>query len=370
MLIFPVIILSLIIALCYYLLVVFLTYGWLNTKTFSVSEKIPLEKISILLPFRNEAKNLENVIKDLLNQDYPSDLFEIIAINDHSEDDFIKVFEKFGGKKIKLINLSEEESGKKQAIIKGLKASNFSTIASVDADCRYTKKWLKTMVQFQIQMNADLVFAPVDFYGGSSFFGKLQNLEFLSLIGSGAGAAGIGNPIFCNGANLIYKKEFAENKNSFQESIPSGDDVFLLQSIKKKKGKINFLKSFEAISYTKPPNNLKEFVTQRKRWSSKAKNYKDSDSILVSIIVFLNSFLLISLSIAGIFSELFLNVFILLFVLKSLVDLIFFIPVLTFFKKQKLLIWFIPLQILYIIYVVFIGLFGTFGKNRWKGRTV
>lgn len=346
----------------------FFAFGWLNNKNFRRKIDLIPEKLSIILPFRNEAENLENVISDLLDQDYPAEFMEILAINDHSTDDFWKIINCFKDKRLKIISLNENQEGKKQAILLGLEKSACSIIVSVDADCRYSKKWLSNMLAFRQKKNAEMVFGPVDFICEKSVFSKIQNLEFLSLIGSGAGAASIGNPIFCNGANLLYKRQEFQKNNILYESNASGDDVFLLHGIKKNGGKICFLKSKEAICYTHAPENLKEFVSQRKRWASKAKNYKDSDSVIVSLIVFLNAFSLIVLGFASIFSPLCFYVFLALFSSKCLIDLLLFIPVLRFFRKETLLIWFIPVQPIYIAYVSFIGIFGTLGKINWKGR--
>ena len=43
-------------------------------------------KVSLLIPFRNEAQNLPDLFRDTQAQQYPNNLFEVIFINDHSED--------------------------------------------------------------------------------------------------------------------------------------------------------------------------------------------------------------------------------------------------------------------------------------------
>ena len=65
-------------------------------------------------------------------------------------------------------------------------------------------------------------------------FQQLQSLEFLSLIGSGAAAIARGKSIFCNGANLAYRKSIFLELNAFDNNTVSGDDVFLMHHIKQK----------------------------------------------------------------------------------------------------------------------------------------
>jgi cellulose synthase/poly-beta-1,6-N-acetylglucosamine synthase-like glycosyltransferase len=146
----------------------------------------------------------------------------------------------------------------------------------------------------------------------SNFFQKAQTLEFISLIGSGAGAIGLKHPIMCNGANLAYEKSVFKEK-MLEKKFVSGEDVFLLHNLKKEyRDEILFLKNKDAIVQTNCLNNAKEFLNQRIRWQSKSKSYFDRDSIIVSLIVFFaNSILLLNIFLA--FSDI---VFLYSFLLK------------------------------------------------------
>ena len=52
------------------------------------------EFISIIIPFRNESKNLPGNLKGLISQNYPKDKYEIIYVNDSSTDDSVEVLKK------------------------------------------------------------------------------------------------------------------------------------------------------------------------------------------------------------------------------------------------------------------------------------
>ena len=84
----------------------------------------------------------------------------------------------------------------------------------------------------------------------------------MSLIGTGAASIGLQRPLFCNGANLAIRKTiFEKNKNKIRNEISSGDDVFLMHSVKNNSKKsIRFMKSFEAIVLTQPKKNINEFI--------------------------------------------------------------------------------------------------------------
>src|SRR6476620_10975048 len=67
--------------------------GWLITgfdkiKTFEPTESHPENRFSIVVPFRNEAKNLPALLESLSNLKYPTTHFEVILVDDESTDGF------------------------------------------------------------------------------------------------------------------------------------------------------------------------------------------------------------------------------------------------------------------------------------------
>ncbi|MBI5219071.1 MAG: glycosyl transferase [Bacteroidia bacterium] len=245
-------------------------------------------------------------------------------------------------------------------------------IITTDGDCRMSDKWLSALITFYEAFKPKMIIGPVGFYNEKSIFEKIQSLEFLSLIGAGAGSAGIGHPVLCNGANLAFEKKiYIKFNNALNMDYASGDDVFLLHNLKKEYPEnILFLKSADAIVFTKPQSNLYTLIQQRIRWSSKSKGFKDSDSIITAGIVWLMNISLLTVLILTFFNPVFLKLFLLLFILKSLADFLLLWKTTAFFNKQNLLFWFLPLQLVYFFYVSLIGIFGCFVKSKWKGRKI
>jgi hypothetical protein len=54
--------------------------------------------------------------------------------------------------------------------------------------------------------------------------------------------------------------------------------------------------------------------------------------------------------------------------IKCFIDFLLLFLTASFFRKERLLLLFLPEQILYMFYVVITGLFGSLGKYEWKGR--
>ncbi|MCD6555756.1 MAG: glycosyltransferase [Bacteroidales bacterium] len=349
------------------------TVGFLRLKTFSSSEKKSTAnniKLSVLIPFKNEEMNLPVIYNNIKKQTLNKDFFEVLFINDHSEDasefiikDLIKYETNFY-----LITSQQDKTGKKQALKTGINEARNNLIVTSDADCYHPNTWLETISIYYSEHHAKLIISPV-IMNGVGFFGKLQALEFLSLTASTAGAAGLNKAIMCNGANLAFSKSvFNEFEDALNINEISGDDVFLLHSVKKKYPKdIHYLKSNDAKVTTDSEQSLKYFFRQRIRWASKSSSYRDFDTITISLIIFITNLLLVLSSIILILIPekiLFISS---LFIGKMIIDSVLLISAANYFKQIKLL-FFIPiLSIIYPFYIVITAFSGLLTKQiKWK----
>jgi biofilm PGA synthesis N-glycosyltransferase PgaC len=353
----------------YFITILYFFLGWKKLKHHSLVEKESNIFISIIIPVRNEAGNIEKCLQSILAQHYSSDRFEIIVVNDHSEDDTVGVLEQFGNS-ITIIHL-KEEIGKKEAITTGTEQAKGELIVTIDADVLVQKEWLSKIAAFYNQTQAKMIIMPVAFHNEKGFFQQLQSVEFMSLIGSAAGAAGMGNPFMCNGANLAFEKSAFNAVNGYQNNtnLASGDDVFLLHKIKRQfKGGVQFINDKSVIVYTSPKRTMKGFIHQRIRWAGKAKHYKDGFSIFLSWLV-----LLLHVSLTGGLIALCFNCALLIPLLVAIglkwgVDLLFMGTVANHFGKARLLVWFPIQQVAYLFYVLYIALAINMIRPNWKGR--
>jgi cellulose synthase/poly-beta-1,6-N-acetylglucosamine synthase-like glycosyltransferase len=373
-------IISLLLFSSYAVLIAAISAGWLRLKECNTTTTPKKIKISVIVAARNEAVNIETLLNSLLRQDYPKDLFEIFIVDDHSTDQTLNLAERFitqmrGLKNVKIISLKEnEEWGKKAAIQSGIMVSEGELIVITDADCVAGKSWLTTLASFYVKQHPQMILGPVSMTNNGSFFGKLQSLEFTSLIATAAGSCRAGFPLLANGANIAFTRQAYESCGGFTGNLqyPSGDDMFLMLNIKRKSGAgaIRFLRSEEAIVYTPAATEFKSFFQQRLRWVSKSRGYTDPVVILTSLAVFLvNAWLVITASVAP-FSKEHLQLFIILFLLKILIDLPIML-VFSRFQRSRPLMWLFPLmELLNAVYTLVIGIAGNTGKYQWKGRKV
>ncbi len=367
---------SLALTFFYAFLILFLRSGWQKIPDFNKNAILPFTKVSVLIAARNEEEKIHLTIEDILAQNYPKELLEIIIVDDHSTDKTSEIISSYANQGVKLIKLNEKEplnSYKKKAIAEAIKLSNGELIVATDADCRMKPNWLNTIVNMFETGDYNLISSPVVYFEEKSLFERLQTLEFLYLIG--LGAAGIGNkmPSTCNGANLAYKKSVFVELGGFKgiDELASGDDELFLHKVAfAHPNTIGFCKSEDAIVFTHGKPNLKEFIQQRKRWASKSVKYKDKKLIFVAVAVWLfNISLLVNFLLAFIYPD-FLKLVAVQFLIKFSAEL-FFIDLLTEFSKRKSLIYnLFLLTFLHPIYIIFIGFAGNSGKYNWKGRMV
>lgn len=356
----------------YFFLILSFYRGWKKLPEFHrTGNRKESLKMSVIIPFRDEKESILYLIEDLNKQDLEKALFEVVLVDDHSADgsselvlDIIQSSPNF-----KLIKNRGE--GKKEAILYGIENSIGELIITTDTDCRRDYSWLSSMHEFYIQESPRMIIGPVLPETGDGVFQKLQALEFLSLIGSTAGAAGLKRPVMCNGANLVYEKSVIQDLNDpLALSQASGDDIFLLLALKKiSKEKIYFIKSANAAVYTSMSKTLGDFWIQRIRWASKSKTYRDKDVLFTAFLVWLINSIFLALIPASIISRSYLSMLVFLILLKWVPDFVLLSSVTKYYNKKDLMRWFFPLSVVYPAYVVLTGFMGLFGKSyQWKGR--
>src|SRR5687768_7184430 len=122
--------------------------GWKQTKEWAVRPPTPPLKphtrISVIIPVRNEEKNILKILDCINKQTYPADHFEIIVVNDHSFDRTAEVISQSEIPNLRFLSLPEPMAGKKQAIAEGIKRSRGALIVTTDADCEMGEEWISS----------------------------------------------------------------------------------------------------------------------------------------------------------------------------------------------------------------------------------
>lgn len=364
----------LVVFLLYFLVVGFLWTGWRRALSSPVKESKERSEtfISVIVPVRNEEANISRLLDSLLAQHF--NMFEIIIVNDHSEDRTVEVVKQSidGKRNVRLIDLSNE-SGKKKAIARGVTEAKGDVIVTTDADCIVPENWLIIIDKYFQTENTKMVFGGVRIETTRNFFSSLQALEFSSLVGSGAATLSLGYPSMCNGANLAFRKSVFEEVKGFEGNfhIASGDDEFLLRKIVKRYPKgVKFLNNPESVVATQPLPDLRSFLRQRIRWAGKWRLHKQMFSKLLALfILFFHVIFILFLS-ALIMNQIDLTTSLALLSFKVLLEAFFLRYVTSFLHVRWNWFAFTVLQLSYSFYIILVGLISNFQAVEWKNRIV
>ncbi len=362
----------------YLVVVIYLIKGW-SALRYPKKVLTPAElntKVTILIAARNEEENIHLTIDDILAQDYPKHLFEVIIVDDHSTDSTADIIRSYSSQGVRLLQMNEVQrlnSYKKKAIAEAIKLSIGDLMVATDADCRMGPQWLSSVVSYFETQNLVMISSPVAYFQEKNLFERMQTLEFSFLIGIGASFIGNGRASTCNGANLAYRKDVFYEVGGFKgiDDLASGDDELLLQKVAVSyPGRIGFLKQREAIVYTHAKPNLEEFLQQRRRWASKSTKYKDKNVVALAVGIWLFNLSMLLNFLLGFYRIYFLEIFALQLLVKLAFEAALLFPITAFFKRQKLIVLLLLLSPIHVLYFVYVGLMGNTSKYSWKGRMV
>ena len=119
-------------------------------------------KVSIIVPARNEEEFIGKCLDSLIKQDYEN--YEIIVIDDSSEDSTGKIISEYAKKNPKIIPVSakpkpEEWMGKNWACMEGYKKATGELLLFTDADTRHAQNVITLAVSHLNSFNLDALSA-------------------------------------------------------------------------------------------------------------------------------------------------------------------------------------------------------------------
>lgn len=334
-------------------------------------------KFSIIVPARNEEQNIEKLIHSFNQLKYPNGFFELIIVDDFSEDTTVNKILPYCSSSVRLLQLSnlEEQSlkNKKRALHEGIQIAHHEFIITTDADCVFNKHWLQTIAFFIERDRARMAIAPVVFTNDGSSLAAFQSLDFMMMQAVGISLFALGSASMNNGANFIFEKKLFFELHGFDgvANIASGDDFLFLNKYRKTSNpQISYVFHPDAIVHTLPQPSIGAFFQQRIRWASKMGNY--NNILLTSALIFIFLLNVLSLCLIGM---MFLQASYVLICMAFLGLKIFSESLLLnkakqFFNFDKAYSTLICFQFPHIIYMVSAALFSKLKTYEWKGRNL
>jgi len=363
---------TIVITLLYVVLIVLLTVGLVQSSAGHNQAFGQLaQPVSVVVAFRNEASNLTRLLEALSRQTLDADKWELIMVDDGSTDGGDKVAQSFHNLTgLRLVKLQKGITGKKQALLFGVELARFNLVAITDADCVPSATWLN-----DISRRANgyaLLQGCVVVERNSNLLSWFEALDYASLMAVSAGSFGLKRPVVAASANLAFRKDMINVcPETLRVDVASGDDMFLLHEAKKgHSNNMLFTTDLTGSVLTRFDGGFVGAIRRRRRWASKAPAYTDSETILVGLIVLVfNLWLLVLLMICP-FNLATFNLLVGSWLVASLVNFCLLFIYLKRTNQLKLMLVFLPLQLIYPIYLCTVAISGFAGGQNWKGRAV
>ena len=267
-------------------------YGFIFSIFAFSKPKTPTKKnisISVIICAKNEAENLQRFLPAILEQDYPN--FEIVIINDASNDNTLEVIETFGKEhnKIKIVNVENNEAfwgNKKYALTLGIKAATNDYLLFTDADCKpVSKRWIASMSRHFTNKKSIVIGYGAYKKEKTSFLNKLIRYETLLTAIQYFSYTKLGIPYMAVGRNLAYRKEEFFKSNGFinHMNIQSGDDdLFVNQAANSVNTTLCFIKN--SFTESLPEKSLKNWYKQKRRHITTSKYYKLKHKLMLGLL--------------------------------------------------------------------------------------
>ncbi|MFH6998228.1 glycosyltransferase [Flavobacterium sp. FlaQc-57] len=345
-----------------------LIYGFTKVKKYQKADLKPQTNFTIIVPFRNEAENLPTLLYSFSQLNYPTDLFEVILVDDSSKEKFQVSSFRFQVSVVDNVRVSN--SPKKDAITTAMQHVKTNWVITTDADCLVPENWLLTFDNYIQQYNVSMLAGAVTYEYENSFLDHFQQLDLTSLQGATIGSFGLKKAFMCNGANFAYTKSLFEKLNGFDgnNKIASGDDVFLLQ---KAAGlfpdEVHYLKAEEAIVITKPTENWKALFHQRVRWAAKTGSYESNFGKTLGLIVFFGNLSFVFGFFFFVFGMLAYQILVVFAFFKFAIDFVLLYETNKSLTKTRIKSLFLS-SLLYPFFSSSVALYSLFGSYEWKER--
>ncbi|MEW5797423.1 MAG: glycosyltransferase [Bacteroidota bacterium] len=341
----------------------------------TATEQVP---VTIIIPARNEEKNIERCLFSLLNQHYPQEKLSIIVIDDQSTDATAEIVRRIAQRSpipVLLVATSEFTditSPKIRALAHGMQHASGSIILTTDADCIAPKKWVTSVMSY-FDANVGVVTGLTVFEKNKNqhrLFWGIQFLDFLSYTAIAAGAIGWERMLISNGSNMAFRREAFETEGGFEslKHINSGDDSLLAQKIThSRRWRPRFALSPESTIITQPAMSFREMLHQRLRWVGQTAYYPPYMMLfmIATFVMFVTLTIMLPLTLIQMNIVPWIVV-----IVKFLMDYITMRRFTHLTGTREAMKYFIPTAVIHIPMILVATIGGYFFSFEWKDRTM
>lgn len=230
-----------------------------------------LPPVSILIPARNEALNIEKCMASLLKLDYPKEKLSIFIGEDHSSDETAQLVSNFiaAHPHFKLVSINQTlgtAQAKGNVLANLMRLVQTEIIFVTDADIEVNPNWIKQLLP-KILQDGYAMASGTTLVDGTQLFHKWQGLEWYLGTGYIAGFHQLGIPTTAVGNNMAFTKTAYEATGGYENMPFSVTEDFQLYAAIRAKGYLTYNESHaDSVNISAAQLKVKSFLHQRKRW--------------------------------------------------------------------------------------------------------
>ena len=195
--------------------------------------------VSVIVPVKNRARDIEDCLRSLSSLDYPGDRTEIIVVDDGSEDATSQVVQRFGIRAIRL-DRSIGASGCRNLAVREARGE---MVGFTDSDCVVHPRWLKDLVPFFEETDVGIVGGYVSNFSRVSRLDRYEDVKSSLNMGQRPFESNRGklSRSYVPSCNLIVRKRAFLQAGGFQENLKVGEDVDLCWRIQELGYRLRYL---------------------------------------------------------------------------------------------------------------------------------
>lgn len=212
-----------------------------------------MDKVSVIVPCKNEEKFITKVLNSLIDQDYPKENLEILVVDGMSSDGSQNVIKEYEKKYAYIKLLENSKSITPAAMNLGIKQARGNIIIKMDAHSVYEKNYISKCIDYLTKYDADnvggiLVTRP----GNESIMAKAiaRSLSHFFGVGSSPFRKQSTKPRFVDTVAFgCYKKSVFETIGYYDERLVKSSDMELNTRLTRAGGKILLVPEIVAYYY-------------------------------------------------------------------------------------------------------------------------
>jgi len=325
--------------------------------------------VSIVVPARNEEKNIQSCIESIMANKYPKDMYEVIVVDDRSTDNtgitLKSLQSSYSNLFIETITentIHRNLKGKPGALQVGIETAKGEIVMMTDADCIVNENWIESITQCFLDKNVGLTAAVTNIIS-HNIFEIAQAVYWVYMHTMACAGIGLNQPLGCFGNNLSVRRNDFIKLGGFEKiKFSMTEDLALQQAIFNNKRKVRYLISNDSSVETLPCKTFKDYLKQQHRWALGGLDL----GWRAAIFIISSMALWIGLITSIIFLEI--DWFFAVLFTRFILDFILIFSSLIRLKKINLWKWIIPSTLFFILMELIVP-FLLFDKETvWKGQ--